>query len=368
MDFRLTESVIETEFTIDNETICDLVSNPRNWPMPFFDNFHITATDKEPTFAGFYRNLGSRNNNSFAGGWCLRFSDGYYNMVLNFQKAGQLPRDKNGNLKLRCKVRICRAKSLVSCVDDELLTPENYKKLRDSALWAVHPFKDIPHTCNQKVDFFYADRRNFGEDYREFEKQQNDSNTAWKMAQNQWTSGLGAEYDGMFQGTKLSHSHKLEWDRTISGPSNKNVSTPIDLNIPENVKFIETTIFPENAIPFMELVPFFREIDEFGNMYFQTKQDSASLLYHDSYFCDATYSPIRGSKMFKQVFIISVKEELTMSARPTVLANPVSWILMTGKTTEHYISLFKTVKKIAKEDQTDGPKIDLNPLFIYADA
>ena len=63
----MTESVIETEFTIDNETISKEVD---------------------------------------AGGWCLIFSDGYYNMVLNFKKTGQLPRDENGHLKLRCKVRI----------------------------------------------------------------------------------------------------------------------------------------------------------------------------------------------------------------------------------------------------------------------
>ena len=58
-----------------------------------------------------------------------------------------------------------------------------------------------------------------------------------------------------------------------------------------------------------------------------------------------------------------------MANRPLIFANPVAWILMTGQTTEHYDSLFENVKEIVKKDQTaDGPVVELNPSFIYADA
>ena len=114
------ETFIDSEFELDNETITSFISKPKKWEMPFFDNFHLVPTDRKPTFAGFYRNLGARKNHNFAGGWVLRFSDGYYNMVLCIRKAGQLPKDKGGRLQLRCQVRICRAKALVKCIDDEI--------------------------------------------------------------------------------------------------------------------------------------------------------------------------------------------------------------------------------------------------------
>ena len=79
-------SETEIEFDIENEQFADLLSKPRNWPMPFFDNMRLTHTDAKPTYAGFYRNLGFRKSDGFAGAWTLRFSDGYYNMVLNFRK------------------------------------------------------------------------------------------------------------------------------------------------------------------------------------------------------------------------------------------------------------------------------------------
>ena len=174
---------------------------------------------------------------------------------------------------------------------------------------------------------------------------------AWTLAQEKWTSGLGVEFDGMIQGTKICHSREVDLDRTLSGPSNKHVTSPSDLRIPEKVKFMEYTVFPKSGLPYSNKMDFFRKIDDLGNMYFMTKKDSESLLKHDSIFCDATFSPVRGSKLFCQIFIISVKEELGMAKRPIIFANPVAWILMTGQTTEHYDSLFENVKEIVKKDQ-----------------
>ena len=57
------ETLLETEFTLDNETISEFISKPRNWEMPYFDNFSIVPTDQEPTFAGLYRNMGKYRKN-----------------------------------------------------------------------------------------------------------------------------------------------------------------------------------------------------------------------------------------------------------------------------------------------------------------
>ena len=85
----------------------------------------------------------------------------------------------------------------MKCVDDDLLTPENYENLRSSACWEIHESKSPGHSCNPKppLPFFFADRRNFGEDYRKFEQKYNDTKMAWTLAQEKWTSGLGVEFD-----------------------------------------------------------------------------------------------------------------------------------------------------------------------------
>ena len=44
------ETLMETEFELDNETICSLLSKPKNWEMPYFDNYHIVPTDRKPLF------------------------------------------------------------------------------------------------------------------------------------------------------------------------------------------------------------------------------------------------------------------------------------------------------------------------------
>ena len=90
------------------------------------------------------------------------------------------------------------------------------------------------------------------------------------MAQEKWTSGLGIQYDGMFQGTKLSHSRKVEHDRTLRSPLNKHVTSPENLIIPEKVKFLENTVFPESGLPYVENVDFYRKTDHLGNMVYQS--------------------------------------------------------------------------------------------------
>ena len=74
----MSNSETQIEFDIENDQINDLISKPRNWIMLFFDNWYLTHTDAQPTYAGFYRNLGFRKSDGFAGAWTLRFSDGYY--------------------------------------------------------------------------------------------------------------------------------------------------------------------------------------------------------------------------------------------------------------------------------------------------
>ena len=338
-----------------------------NWRMPYAENFFKPHTDMLPSFAGFHRNLGTRDDNLFHAGFTLRFLDGFYCMVPSIRTKGSVPYDKHGRIKLRCQHRGCKAKSLVRCLDETLIETLNYNTLRsDPDLWHVVPNCGIPHTCNQKVPFYFSDKRNFGEDYRDKQIEYNDGTAVpWEMTCKDWTSGLGNEFDAVITGTKLDHGRKVATDRAKELPSNKHALTPLDLIVPKKCKFVETTILGENNFPLKVEREFYRTTDMFGNMLFLTAEDAHSLYKHDSWFCDATYSPISGSTLFVQLFIISVRIEIKDKV---IMAFPAAWVLMVGKSHQQYDELFKTIKKIVKADIDANNGTQVSPLFIYADA
>ena len=342
-----------------------------NWRMPYAENFNKPHTNTLPTFAGFHRNLGSRDDTVFHGGFTLRYEDGFYGMIPSIRKKGVIPYDKLGRIRLRCQHRGCHAKGLIRCTVESLITDLNYKALRaDPDLWQVVANCGGAHTCNKKVPYFYSDRRNFGEDYRDYQTEYGDgTKVPWDRACTDWTSGFGSGYDGIIHGSKLDHGRKVSLDRAKDTPTNKYAATPQELIVPDKNKYIETTVmFGENNFPKKINQDFYRQTDRFGNMYFLSSADSELLFSHDSWFCDATYSPIKGSKLFVQLFIISVRINISEN---TIMAFPVAWVLMIGKSHQQYDELFKTIKSLAQADinkLNNGPQVDISPLFIYADA
>ena len=330
---------------VENTTLINLLEKDivPNWRMPYMENFHKPHTNNLPTFGGFHRNLGNREDNKFHGSFTLRYSDGFYFMVLSTREKGLIPYDKHGRIRLRCKHRGCRAKGLIRCIDETLLTSSNYKTLRSNPdLWQLFPSCGTAHTCNQSVPFNYSDRRNFGEDYRVHQTEYGDgTRVPWELVCKEWISGFGIEYDAVIHGTKLDHGRKIAADRAKDGPTNKNALTPLDLVVPDKCKFVDTTVLGENNFPVLTKNPFYRTTDHFGNMYFFTPADSKLLYKYDAWFCDATYLPISGSKLFEQLFIISVRIEISENV---IMAFPVAWVFMIGKSHQQYDELFKTVK------------------------
>ena len=184
------------------------------WRMGYLENWNQPATDDLPTFAGFHRNLGHRDDEKFHPGFTLRFSDGFYVMVPSIRTQGCLPLDKSGRMKLRCRQRTCKAKALVKCLDHSLITKRDYKTLRSNPeLWQLFPHCGLSHTCQQTVPYYFSDKRNFGEDYRSYILKHNTPDYAWQLAQSDWTSGFGGSFDTNIQGRKLDHVRKVETDR-----------------------------------------------------------------------------------------------------------------------------------------------------------
>ena len=344
-----------------------------NWRMAYMENARKTATNELPTFAGFHRNLGLRDDGKLHLGFTLRFLGGFYCMVPSVRKRGELPLDKNKCIKLRCNSRHCRAKALIKCRDMSLIETADYKTLRSNPdLWIIFEFCNTPHTCGNAVPYYYSDKRNFGEDFRKYKSEYNDgTKCAWTMAQKDWTSGFGPGFDGIVQGLHTDHANKVQIDRARIAPSNKKAKTAFELSIPLKVLKMDMTEITADYCPVKITVPFYREQDQFGNVYFMTPKDSKLLYNSDDFFIDCTYAPVAGSVFYYQLLIICVRENIESdSARPTIRSVPVCFVYMTGAKTEHYDQVFKTIIKISTQDlkTTDGPPVVISPLFVHADA
>ena len=339
------------------------------WRMGYQENKSKPHTDKLPTFAGFHATNWDKKT-TFS--WTLRYGDGYYCMVLSYRVQGVLPFNKHGCLKLRCSTRGCYAKALIKCGDNQLLENGDYKALRSNPdLWTLFATADIAHNCGKKVPYYYSDKINFGEDYRQLRELYDDgTDLAWTMATKTWTSGFGPQFDGMIQGLKNEFRNKVRRDRRKTAPTNKFASTAFDLIVPETTKTIPKTTIGLFGEPIASTQEFYRETDRFGQKYFMTPDDSLKLHKQDSLFFDATFKPVAGERFFTQLAIICARLEISSgSSRPTIMSFPLAWIYMTGSTTEHYEELFDRIKAISRKDRLAAgePDSSLNPLFIHAD-
>ena len=210
------------------------------WRMGYRENISKPHTNALPTFAGFHT---TNWDKKVTYSWTLRYGDGYYCMVLSYRTQGVLPFNKHGCLKLRCSTRGCYAKALIQCGDNQLLENGDYKSLRSNPdLWKIFPSAEIAYTCGKKVPYYYSDKINFSEDYRQLRELYDDgTDLPWTMATKAWTSGYGPQFDGMLHGLKNEFRNKVNRDRRKTAPTNKFASSAFDLIVPETAKTIPKT-------------------------------------------------------------------------------------------------------------------------------
>ena len=130
-------------------------SKKTKWIMSYFTQRSITPTNDCPTYAGFHRNMGTRDSELFHGCWTLRFGDGqYYVMVPASRNKGVLPTDKAGRLILRCrhKTSKCKARCLIALEENAMAA---IKRNDYEWLWAnpqsmriISRKNSEPHTCH----------------------------------------------------------------------------------------------------------------------------------------------------------------------------------------------------------------------------
>ena len=77
-----------------DELIKELNERPQqpNWRMAYIENIKngVIATNLLPTFAGFHRNLGLRDDGNFHAGFTLIYGDNlFYGMVMSIRSKGQ---------------------------------------------------------------------------------------------------------------------------------------------------------------------------------------------------------------------------------------------------------------------------------------
>ena len=165
------------------------------------------------------------------------------------------------------------------------------------------------------------------------------------MAEKDWTSGFGPGLDGIVQGLQTDHANKVQNDRLPrqelphrrNAPSNKKAKIPFELSIPKKVLNMDYTKFTTDYLHVKITVPFYREQDQFGNVYFMTPNDSQLLYKADDFFVDCTYAQVAGSVFYYQILIICVRENIQSElTRPIIRFVPVCFVYMTGAKTEHY--------------------------------
>ena len=92
--------------TTFDETLDESIINVENGAkptrrIPYIENWRKPATNMLPTFAGFHRNAGTRDDDVFHPAYTLRYEDGFYNMIPSTRKKGVLPMDKKSRIPLR---------------------------------------------------------------------------------------------------------------------------------------------------------------------------------------------------------------------------------------------------------------------------
>ena len=342
------------------------------WPMPYVTNRKIKPTDKLPTYAGFSRSLGNRDDGLFHGSWLMRFADkNYYCMVPAVRKKGVLPVNKHGLLQTRCARGRgskrgtgvnCPAKALldVNPAALEKIKERNYEWLRQNPdSMVIVPKVSPPHTCEASVPWYYADRCAVTEAFRREKIECEDG--AWKRIVRQFTSNLGLKIDAAITGIGPSdHRRQVDLDRSKFGTTNIGSQSATDLQVPDQNRTIH--------LSGQTILDFYRGCDEAGNHYFGTPEDSKVLCDNGEIFMDGTWGPIKGlKKYFEQLYIISVRIDL---ADGGIKVHPCMFVYMVSRDYQNYLTVFNKIREIANTDVGShaGLHTGFYPDFIHADA
>ena len=107
-------------------------------------------------------------------------------------------------------------------------------------------------------------------------------------------------------------------------------------------------------------------MDENGNHYFLSKEDSKLLYSAFDIYGDATFAPTSGvKKLFPELYILSVRRDL---GNNKIIGVPAAFILTTSKSEANYKLILKNIKEFVKADLTDGGLVaDLSPQSFYVD-
>ena len=174
----------------------------------------------------------------------------------------------------------------------------------------------------------------------------NDSNgnSAWKLAINEFSSGLGWEYDGTVCGRLEDHQNKVYYAKKRKAqPCNDHIRSAKDLQIDDDHSNLEfSAVDQETGLPIKSIEKWYRNYDQFGNHYFMTRHDSKLLYEANEIYVDGTFKPVAGVKrMFPQLYIFSIRKELS---NKSIIAVPCAFVYTTSmseKITLRYLQMQK---------------------------
>ena len=99
----------------------------------------------------------------------------------------------------------------------------------------------------------------------------------------------------MILGTKSNHENKIfKCRKRKCQVSNINVLNAKKLQFEDDSKELSYTICDQFGIPRIDIQPWYHGHDQFGNLYFQSKDDSKTLSQAVDVFADGTFKPILG--------------------------------------------------------------------------
>jgi len=103
------------------------------------------------------------------------------------------------------------------------------------------------------------------------------------------------EFDAQITSTKVKHEAKVyRCNKQKRQPNNTGVTSPKNIEIDDDYKFIDYSVTDAEGIPTKRSRGFLG-LDEDGNAYFLTKEDSKLLYSADEIYGDATFSQTSGS-------------------------------------------------------------------------
>ena len=366
----ITDSDLST-FSTDTLSTDTIPEEEYKRRLLYLENKELVPTTTKPTLAGIH--LSQRNVPIFT---LRHFDTKYYTMVIHSRSANEITTTKNNFVKLCCKIRSCKATVHIRCSDLNLLDKHDLEALLNPNIWTLGDHKNANHTCNMPVPPYMSDKKNFSHLYKELKLDLNDLNgeTAWKVMIKKFESGTGAGYDAVIQGVKMDHHNKIYYARKRKAmPANQNAISSKDLIIADQFQSIEYSEMygPEN-LPRKKIKKWFRKVDQYGNLYFQTVEDSKLLYESREFHIDGTFQPVGGIKHFAQLYIFCIRLNLPSSnsnSSKKIFCYPVSFIFAVNRLQTNYLEIFENIKLFVKEDMSEGQiEAELMPDFIHMDA